>query len=257
MERVQLTCYKSAEDLAQSAAARWLTELQADPREKPFSVALSGGRIARLFLTRAAQLVVETKAAVEYLDFYWADERCVPPEDPESNFGLARECLLRPLGIDARRIHRILGENDRHLAVSEAEGEVRRQLAPDETGQPVLDLVFLGMGEDGHIASLFPGEPEEVMNSPMVYRGVVGPKPPPFRVTLNYPALRAARRVWVLASGRGKEEALRASLGPEVQTPLGRLLRMRKETWILTDLPVERAGGGSESGVSGERWIDF
>jgi len=95
--------------------------------------------------------------------------------------------------------------------------------------------VFLGMGEEGHVASLFPGEPEEIAASPAVYRPVTVPKPPPRRITLGYPAIRAARQVWVLAAGPGKAPALRQSLDPAGNTPLARVLKERRHTCILTD----------------------
>jgi len=100
----------------------------------------------------------------------------------------------------------------------------------------VLDLVLLGMGEDGHVASLFPGEAEDVMNSSAVYRAVTASKPPPRRISLGYGALVAAREVWMLASGSGKETALRESLSPTGATPLARLLRARGRTRIFTDI---------------------
>ena len=102
---------------------------------------------------------------------------------------------------------------------------------------PVLDLVLLGMGEDGHVASLFPGEPETVMASKEVYRAVTNsPKPPPNRVTLGYPAIAAAQHVWVLVSGAGKERALRESLEPSGRTPLARVLRLRRQTTLFAYL---------------------
>ncbi len=101
----------------------------------------------------------------------------------------------------------------------------------------MLDLVFLGMGEDGHVASLFPSEPEVMMQDAAVYRAVFdSPKPPPQRLTLGYPVLAAAREVWVLASGAGKETALKASLGGNGKTPLGRVLSMREGTKLFTDI---------------------
>ena len=94
------------------------------------------------------------------------------------------------------------------------------------------------MGEDGHVASLFPGEPEGVSGNPAVFRSVTAVKPPPKRLTLGYPALAAASQVWVLASGSGKEGALRNSLSPNGSTPLARVIKLRSQTRILTDIRV-------------------
>jgi len=104
-------------------------------------------------------------------------------------------------------------------------------------GQPVLDLVILGMGEDGHVASLFPGETEEVIKSEAVYRAVTAVKPPPRRITLGYAAIVAAREVWVIAAGAGKEGALKESFSPRGKTPLARVLGQRAQTRVLTDIP--------------------
>ena len=104
-------------------------------------------------------------------------------------------------------------------------------------GQPAIDLVFLGLGENGHTASLFPEEPPEVRASPAVYRPITTPdKPPPHRITLGYATLAAARKVWVLVSGAGKEQALHDSLLPGGRTPLGQVLASRGFTKIFTDL---------------------
>jgi 6-phosphogluconolactonase len=102
--------------------------------------------------------------------------------------------------------------------------------------QPVLDLIFLGMGEDGHVASLFPTEPESMVNDAAVFRAVVGTKPPPNRITIGYQTIAAAREVWVLASGAGKEQALRESTKQAGQTPLARVLRLRSQTTVFTDV---------------------
>ena len=106
----------------------------------------------------------------------------------------------------------------------------------DDTGQPELDLVFLGMGEDGHVASLFPRASEEAVRSKSVYLPVIASKPPPQRITLNFAALAAARQVWVLVSGAGKQSALRESLSEAGRTPLVRVLRARGQTLVFSDL---------------------
>ena len=92
------------------------------------------------------------------------------------------------------------------------------------------------MGEEGHVASLFPGEPQELITSKDVYRAVVAAKPPPHRITMGYSTIAAARQVWVLASGPGKEKALRDALGPGGSTPLARLIQLRSDTKIFTDI---------------------
>jgi len=101
-------------------------------------------------------------------------------------------------------------------------------------------MVFLGLGEDGHTASLFPSEPPEMIKDQAVYRTVVGTKPPPHRITLGYQTIAAAEQVWVLASGEGKENALRESLEPNAQTPLGRVLNLRSYTKIYSDIHLPK-----------------
>jgi 6-phosphogluconolactonase len=225
--------------LAVAAAAEWLKDVEArQVGGKPYCVALSGGRIARGFASAVAELARARNPTLDPVQFFWSDERCVPPDDPESNFSIAQELIFLTLGIPAQRIHRIRGEAEAELAAREAETELRRVAVQESEGQPVLDLAFLGMGEEGHVASLFPGEPEAVLASPAVFRPVVVPKPPPQRITLGYPALAAARQVWVLVSGVAKQGALRESLAPTGRTPLARVLRLRSQTRIFTDIQL-------------------
>jgi 6-phosphogluconolactonase len=101
-----------------------------------------------------------------------------------------------------------------------------------ESGLPVFDLVFLGMGEDGHVASLFDAETEGTGEA---YQLVRGPKPPNPRITLSFPVLGLATEVWVLISGPGKELALRNSLEGKAITPLGRVIQSRRSTVLLID----------------------
>src|SRR5258708_37332125 len=102
----------------------------------------------------------------------------------------------------------------------------------------MLDILFLGLGEDGHVASLFPSEPSEVRASKTIYRAVIGPKPPPHRVTLGYPTIAAAKQVWVLASGDGKEQALQESIPLTGRTPLAQVIRLREKTKLFSDIRV-------------------
>jgi len=241
----ELLTYRDAAGLSEAVAIAWLSKLTARDRNRIDAVALSGGRVARTFFEEMAWRIKNLPASpggVPFLSnvhFFWADERCVPPTDPESNYGIARELLFEPLKVPEGQIHRLRGEENEALALSEAVENIEKKTA-SEKGQPVLDLIFLGMGEDGHVASLFPGEAAEVMADPAIYRAVTAVKPPPRRITLGYGMLAAAREVWVLASGKGKEQALKESVSPEGKTPLARVLRARagKETKIFTDIAL-------------------
>ncbi|MEK7676860.1 MAG: 6-phosphogluconolactonase [Verrucomicrobiota bacterium] len=237
MNGFELRSFPDAAALAQAAAADWLEKVTAAHRAGlPHLAALSGGRIAREFFSAVAATAQAGGVSFDSVHFFWADERCVPPADSESNFRLAQERLLKPLRVSKDHIHRIRGEVEEQTATAEAEEALRRWAPRNGTGVPVLDLVFLGMGEDGHVASLFPEALPEQSAAPWVYGAVTAPKPPSRRITLGYGPIAAARAAWVLASGPGKERALQESLAPDGPTPLAEVLRRRAHTRIYTDI---------------------
>jgi 6-phosphogluconolactonase len=270
MKNIELIPFASADELAASAASTWLDEIESTNRaRKPHCVALSGGRITQKFFAATVEQAKKRGVYFERVHFFWADERCVPPTDPESNFKLANELLLTPLKIPTSQIHRIRGEEPPEAAANSASEEIQRivsncdgersrpgcgstrlasnKYANDEASLaafearalPILDLIFLGMGEDGHVASLFPGEMETADSGKVVYRVVNNsPKPPPNRITLGYPAIAAARHVWVLVSGAGKEAAVRESLKPSGKTPLARVIQSCSMTKIYSDIKI-------------------
>jgi 6-phosphogluconolactonase len=235
MAAFEIECSDSDPNLAETAANRCLRLAQGKPPEEFFILALSGGRIARNFLSALSRAAGQTPNALRKLHFVWGDERCVPPTDAESNFRIAEELLFKPLNIPASHIHRVRGELAPEEAAAQAASDLMRLAPLSERGLPVIDLVLLGMGEDGHVASLFPGEAVAAVENPAVYRPVVASKPPPRRITLGYAVIAAAREVWVLASGAGKETALRESLREGGVTPLARVLRSRKHTRLFVD----------------------
>ena len=231
----ELISFPTDAELAKASAARWVTLLrERKTPDRPYNAAVSGGRIAKTFFSEIVRQA-EGRAIFQNVNFFWADERCVPPTDPESNYAIAHELLFEPLKIPSAHIHRLRGEGPEPLALQEAVAAISK-VAPVVKGQPVLDMIFLGMGEDGHVASLFPGEPEAAINDPAVYRAVTAVKPPPRRITLGYAAIAAALDVWVVAAGTGKEAALKESLLPNGKTPLARVLRLRAQTKIFTDI---------------------
>ena len=243
MSNLEILSFTDGAALAEAAATRWLAELTDWPTNSPNRcVALAGGRITQVFFTAVTQLVRSSPGWPADMHFFWGDERCVPPTDAESNFAVANEFLLQSIGVPETRIHRLRGEERPEFAAVQAEAELRRFAPLNAVGQPVFDLILLGMGEDGHVASLFPGEPEATMASPAVYRAVTAVKPPPQRITLGYAAVAAARQVWVLASGPGKAAALDESLKTEGTTPLARVIQLRDKTVIFTDLKTSIGG---------------
>ena len=232
--------FSTPDDLACAVASSWLDEIAAANRTgKPHFVALSGGRITLKFFAAVIEQSKARNISLSNVHFFWADERCVPPDDKESSFAAAAEHFFRPLSIAPDKIHRILGELPPERAAQLAVQDIQKTVSRNAAGQPMFDIVFLGMGDDGHVASLFPEEPEAARLNPAIYRAIRNsPKPPPNRITLGYDAIAAAKNVWVLASGAGKEAVLRESLSPDGKTPLARVLKMCPAAKVFTDIKV-------------------
>jgi 6-phosphogluconolactonase len=233
--KVILERFETAQGLASAAAQQLLEELQNTPGPAYYA-ALSGGRIASDFFTALAEQAKSDNSLLTKVHFFWADERCVPPNDPESNFRIARELLFKTAGVRDENIHRIKGELDPPTAARLAAEELCNVVPTRKANCPVLDMIFLGMGEDGHVASLFP--PVHSTASEAIYFPVVASKPPPNRITISYEIIAAAKAVSILVSGAGKERALRDSLADDVKTPLGAVIRNCPKLRILTDLPL-------------------
>jgi 6-phosphogluconolactonase len=237
---MEIISFPSGDELARAVASSWLDEIAAaNLSNKPHFVALSGGRITLKFFASVIEQSKSRNISLGNVHFFWADERCVPPDDKESSYAAAAEHFFRPLGIAQDKIHRIHGELSLARATQLANYYIQKTVPLNSAGQPVFDIVFLGMGEDGHVASLFPEETEIARLDPAIYRAITNsPKPPPNRVTLGYSAIAAARNVWVLASGTGKGTALRESLSPDGKTPLGRVLKMCGSAKVFSDIKL-------------------
>lgn len=239
-KKFELISFAGPDPLAAAAAAAWLDEIEAAGRAgKSHCAALAGGRITQKFFISTVERALARKISLGHVHFFWSDERCVPADDPESNFKLAQDLLFEPLGISAGQIHRIRGELPPEEAVAQANKEAAA-LVRKENGGLMFDLVFGGMGEDGHVASLFQNARFEALNDAKSNEAFFfvpnSPKPPPRRISLSYSAFAMAAEVWVLASGKGKEDALRKSLNGTGETPLGRVIESRKNTKIFVDI---------------------
>ncbi len=164
---------------------------------RQFACALTGGSSAQLYPALKALPVLWS-----LIDLYWGDERAVPQDHPDSNYALAYHALIAPLALRPERVHRMPADaSDLEVAARAYE-----QLLP-----PHLDLVHLGLGEDGHVASLFPKHPLLAERHARVRAIHDAVKPPPRRLTLTLPALRTAGRIVVTAFGREKAGAVRSA----------------------------------------------
>jgi 6-phosphogluconolactonase len=193
-------------------------------------LSLAGGSTPRPAYVRLAGLLEDWSA----VELWYGDERCVAPEDPESNHKLVADSLLAHIPAASRPLeHRIPGELGPEAAARAYEAQLRARVPPAEEdgagGLPSFDLALLGLGEDGHTASLFPGHPEVDDDTGALCLPVRdAPKPPPARVTLSLPVLRAARCCLLLVTGAGKAAALASVLaGPDPRVPASLLASER------------------------------
>lgn len=176
-----------------------------------FTVALAGGTTPTALYDR---LATRHRDAVPWhaIHFFWGDERHVPPAHPDSNFRAAYDAMLSKAPVPEAHIHRIHAElSDAAAAAAEYARTLRREFALDEAAWPVFDLVLLGMGSDGHTASLFPGSDALCQTDRLVLAPWVE-KFQSYRITLSLPVLNHASLVAFLVSGAGKADRLRAAL---------------------------------------------
>jgi 6-phosphogluconolactonase len=178
-----------------------------------FRVALAGGGTPRRLYQLLAGPDLRSSVAWDRVEFFLGDERCLPLDDPESNFRMAREALLDPLGVPARNVHAVDTTRSPEAAARAYQEEIARVFGvPVDGPPPAFELVLLGMGPDGHTASLFPRNPVLAEERAWVAAVHDSPKPPPDRVTLTRATINRARAVVFLVSDAGKAEALAAVL---------------------------------------------
>jgi 6-phosphogluconolactonase len=190
-----------------------------------FVLALSGGSTPRELYRLLAAPAYAARIEWPRTDVFWGDERCVPPDDPASNYRMAREALLDHVAVSADRVHRVRGEEDPHAAAAAYEKTLRHVFAtpidrPRVEPATRFDLVLLGMGGDGHTASLFPGSPGLRERDRWVVADRVNATPP-WRVTLTLPVINAATELVFLVAGADKATPLQRVLeGPRAAEPL-------------------------------------
>jgi 6-phosphogluconolactonase len=195
-------------------------------------VALSGGTTPG----RTYELLAEEPADWNGVEVWFADERCVGAQDAQSNYRLALETLLTAAAVPAECVHRMRGELGPEEGARSYAVELAEHVSVRGGELPVLDLIVLGIGPDGHVASLFPGAATLDAGEQTLCLGVRdSPKPPPERITLSLAVLHAARRCLLLATGASKADAVNVMLGEPSHHVPASLLRRERLTVIVDD----------------------
>jgi len=227
--------HSSPDELATAVAGAFLrlvTVLQ-DAGETP-QVGLTGGTIAAKIHREIARLAPHTEVDWARVDFFWGDERFVAADSDERNAREARETFLDRVGVDPARVHEVPSTGDAESvdAAATSYAETVRS-----AGRGRFDLLMLGVGPDGHIASLFPGFPQLDVDDRIAVAVTGSPKPPPERVSLTFPALNRSEVVWFVVSGADKAEAVGRALAaesPDVhEIPAAGVHGEDETTWFL------------------------
>jgi len=214
-----------AEALATRLMAR-LAEIQRDFRIP--QLALTGGRIATKAYDRLAAEGANSAVDWSRVELWWGDERFVTTDDADRNAKQALDLLAEPLRLNPERIH-VMPASDSGLDLDQAADAYAKEL-----GSTVFDICLLGMGPDGHVASIFPEHPSSYATGDVIaVRG--SPKPPPERISLILPVINRSREVWFIVSGADKAAAAKMALlgaGP-VQVPAGGVAAAERTLWLM------------------------
>lgn len=213
---MSIAIYPDTETLSQEAAQYIVRVAQeAITSHRRFTIALSGGSTPKKLYALLAEEPYRSQIDWSVVDIFWSDERCVPPGDPESNYLMAQQVLLSKIPIPANQIHRMpADQTDRDAASYAYTLEMQQTIGSESV--PSFDLIQLGMGPEGHTASLFPGQPS-LHEQQRLVMPVTVPKPPPPRLTFTPRLLNAASHVLFLVTGAEKQDAVKAVLEGEFQ----------------------------------------
>ena len=210
------------------------------------SVVLTGGGVGTAVLERVAELAEEPEREVvdwTAVEVWWGDERFVPADSDERNELGARRALLDRVGVPEARVHAMPASDGEFATAEEAAHWYAGELAElaGDGDVPRFDVLLLGMGPEGHVASIFPGSPAARDERPVVPVHDC-PKPPPTRVSLGFAALTSAEEVWLLVSGEGKADAVAQALGgaDREQIPAAGARGRRATRWLLDEAAASK-----------------
>lgn len=229
-----LNNYRLASDAAHAMMEAFLGELRKHS-EKVFRMALSGGASPTVLFDMWANEFAEL-TPWEKIHFYWVDERCVPASSLESNYGMAKRLLFDPVGVDESHIHPIIGNNEPHEEAKRYSELVKTEL-PLENGVPVFDFVWLGIGDDGHVSSIFPGQ-EELLHVSEPYVVSVNPYSNQQRIAMTGNPMIKAVHSWFFVTGKDKADILQKLSNQDTakEYPSGYVIWNARDTELFTAL---------------------
>jgi 6-phosphogluconolactonase len=235
----EVVIHSEPDVLAAAAAARLVTTVvDAQTARGWASVVLTGGRTGTAVMAHLNASPARDAIDWQRIDLYWGDERFLPAGDPERNETQAREALLDHIPVPAQRVHVVEPSGGRFGddpdAAAAAYAEVLAAAA-DGSGVPAFDVCMLGVGEEGHTASMFPDSPAVHETARMVVAVRNSPKPPPTRISLTLPAIRRSAEVWLMTTGAAKADAVAKALGgaSEIEIPAAGARGTRRTLWLL------------------------
>ena len=229
---------RDAEGLAHAVAARLITKLvDVQSNGGVAQVVLTGGRVAAVVYRAVAESPARSAIDWHRVEFWWGDERFLPTGDPERNETQARDALLSNVDVDPARVHPMPADTGQG-AEAAAEAYARpswRLAAGDDVGRvPAFDVLMLGVGPDGHVASLFPGYPAAEVMDVSAVAVHDSPKPPPTRISLTFPALTIARGL-VRRLRRGQGDAVAEALTEASTLPASAPKGRNRTLWLLDE----------------------
>ncbi|WP_062518196.1 6-phosphogluconolactonase [Demequina gelatinilytica] len=227
----RVVVHADADALAEATAARLLLALvDTLSLQERADVVLTGGTVGIATLAAAAGSPLASSIDWTSVHVWWGDERFVPSGDADRNEGQAQAAMLGALPLPEENIHR-MGASSDFATVEEAAFAYAEDIASE--GAPAWDVLMLGMGPDGHVASLFPGHEGYAATGADVIAVHGSPKPPPTRVSLTLECIRRAKRVWVVAAGAAKAEVTARALHGDLELPAAAVRGTEETLWLV------------------------
>lgn len=214
--------------------ADWLLQLATEKNEGPFAIALSGGSTPQSLYSLMATEPYASRFPWARIQFFLGDDRFLPHDHEDSNFGMMQRLLFSRVPVPAENLHPMPGVGTAEDAARSYETRLKQFYGADtfEADRPLFDVNLLGLGSDGHTASLFPGQP--VLKEQTAWVATCVPPAAPYtRITLTYPAIHASRHVVFLVEGAGKKEAVAKVRAQDPSCPASAITAMGDLRWVL------------------------